>query len=110
MDASRLCEIKDEMLELLGEAHDIVRALARESHNDIILARAEAYWLPHVEMALSNDHQYLGGSMCSMEDTIQELNAEEGEEHTCPLRLEVEGNDSVCTCTPAEERECLDSI
>ena len=39
-------------------------------------ARAEAYWKAHIICALRNDHQYLGGSMCTLEDTIEELEAE----------------------------------
>jgi hypothetical protein len=64
--ADRLEEIKDEMLELLHEARRLVRTTAERS-------RAESYWLPHIEMALHDDHEYLGGSMCTMTDTIAGL-------------------------------------
>ena len=68
-DIARLLEIKDEMKELLGEAHDILRS--GEDH--IALRRAESYWYAHIVMALDKDHGYLGSSMCSMQDTIDEL-------------------------------------
>ena len=65
----RLDEIKDEFKELLREAHRLIR----EAGSEHILARAEAYWLAHIKMAIDKDHDYLGGSMCSMDDTIREI-------------------------------------
>jgi len=63
---ARLEEIKNEMLDLLGEARELVEGTNEED-------RAEAYWLAHIEMALINEHRYVGGSMCTMEDTIEGL-------------------------------------
>ena len=60
-----ICEIK----ELLEEAIDLVPDHAR--------ARAESYWYAHISMALDEDHGYMGGSMCSMQDTIEEWDEEE---------------------------------
>ena len=70
----RLHEIQEEMLDLLSEARGILSKDAPRS----VRERAKAYWLAHAEMALTNEHQYLGGSMCSFEDTLGEL--ERGEE------------------------------
>lgn len=64
----QLEELRDEMLEKLSEMEDIFR------DNSHIRSRAESYWVAHIKMALSNDSGYLGGSMCSCEDTINELN------------------------------------
>ncbi|MDP2430751.1 MAG: hypothetical protein Q8O33_01830, partial [Pseudomonadota bacterium] len=64
-----LREIQAQMLECLDQA----KRLIKQSGQDITLQRAEAYWLAHAKIALTNDHAYLGGSMCSMEDTIAEI-------------------------------------
>jgi len=72
----RLEEIKGEMLELLGEARELVRRYGDE----VVYARAKGYWLAHVETALTRDHMYLGSSMYTMEDSINELAGREPEE------------------------------
>ncbi|MDP2431800.1 MAG: hypothetical protein Q8O33_07195 [Pseudomonadota bacterium] len=64
-----LREIQAQMLESLEQA----KSLIEQSGLDITRQRAEAYWLAHARIALTNDHGYLGGSMCSMEDTIEEI-------------------------------------
>jgi len=70
-DVFRLEEIKDEIKELLKEAEKIVEEAGGLTHD-----RAISYWIPHVEGALDEDHCWLGGSMVTMEDTIQELRDE----------------------------------
>lgn len=67
-DPERLAEIKDEMLELLEEAKGILREVG-----GVIAARAEAYWLPHIRTALDREYSYLGSSMTTMQDTVNEL-------------------------------------
>jgi len=69
----RLYEIQEEMTELLREARQLLRGTRAES-------RAKAYWIPGVLTSLTNQHSYLGRSMCTMEDTIRELEEEELEE------------------------------
>lgn len=64
----RLEEIKVAVLELIGEAEEIVRR-----GDNVVYARAKAYWIPHVIGALTKEHEYLGGSMQTMEETIEEL-------------------------------------
>jgi len=68
----RLREIQEEILNLLGEASDLI-----ESENPGAYSRAKAYWLAHATMAVTKDHSYLGGSMCDMDDTINELEEDE---------------------------------
>ena len=69
----RLNEIKEQMLELLEEAKDIIpEGMPKE--------RAKAYWFAHVKTALLKEHEYLGGSLVTMDDTINELEGEEDEE------------------------------
>lgn len=62
----QLEELQEQMLNLLGEAESLVRGTSEEGP-------AQAYWLAHVETALTNDHGYLGGSMTTMQDTIDAL-------------------------------------
>jgi hypothetical protein len=66
-----LREIQVQMLECMEQA----KTLIKQSGLEMTLQRAESYWLAHAKMALTNDHGYLGGSMCSMEDTIAEIEA-----------------------------------
>jgi len=72
--ADRIREIADEIRELLAEAMDIAGG------DDMVYARARSYWYPHILIALGGDHGYLGGSMCSMEDTANELEEEDEED------------------------------
>jgi hypothetical protein len=69
----RLEEIREEMLELLSEAEEVARQTAKAAGQRVIYERAAAYWIPQIKIALKNDHGYLGSSMCSLEDTIKDL-------------------------------------
>jgi hypothetical protein len=62
----RLIEIKVEMLELLEEAKDIIPEGIKKE-------RAKCYWYAHIKTAIEKEHGFLGGSMVTMEDTINEL-------------------------------------
>ena len=67
--SDRLQEIKNEISELLFEAKQLLP-------KGIVGDRAKSYWLPHMQMALDNSHDYLGGSMCTMQETIDEMEDE----------------------------------
>jgi len=67
----RLGEIKDEIKELVREARSIIR----EHGDDRTENRAERCWIAHIVTALDDDHPYLMGSMYSLQDTIEELEA-----------------------------------
>jgi hypothetical protein len=43
-------------------------------------ARAESYWYSQIVTALDNDHGYLSGCMCSMQDTLNEWEEDEDED------------------------------
>lgn len=66
---ARLVEIKEEMLELLRETQSLLRGTGEEE-------RARSYWYAHIRMALDDDHSYLGGSMCTLQDSIDALETE----------------------------------
>lgn len=61
---NRLIEIKEEIKVLVEEALNIVK----DDGTPRVLAEAKAYWHPQILMKLDEDHDYLGGSMCTMED------------------------------------------
>jgi hypothetical protein len=63
--AAALNEVYEQMLELLGQAKEIMR-----NADDLQQRRAEVYWLAHIEAALGTESQR---GMCTMRDTIQEL-------------------------------------
>jgi len=62
----RLTEIKEQMLELLEEAKDLLpEGMTKE--------RAKCYWYAHIKTALLKEHEFLGGSLVTVDDTISEL-------------------------------------
>ena len=71
----RILNIKDEIIELLQEAMDLVR----EHGTDTERSRARSYWYGHIRTSLDNDHGYLASNI-TMADTAEELMEEEGEE------------------------------
>jgi len=64
----RLEELKETIYEALDEMKDILREVAPEE-----LERAEVYWLAHIDGALENRNQWLGGSWIRYINTIYAL-------------------------------------
>ena len=72
-DKYRFEEIIGEIKELLEEALDLVpEGMAR--------SRAESYWYGNMIVNVNEDHGYMGGSMCSMQDTLEEFDDNDEEE------------------------------
>ena len=72
-DKNRFEEIIVEIKDLLEEALGLVPdGLAR--------SRAESYWYGNMIVNVTDDHGYMGGSMCSMQDTLEEFDEVEEEE------------------------------
>ena len=69
-----LGEIQSQILELVEQT----RALLRRNGLQGALMRAESYWIAQVISAISNNHGYLGGSTVSLQDTIEEIENDEG--------------------------------
>lgn len=67
--SDELKELKEEILEKIMEARSLIAEAGLRGSLDL----ADAYWIPHVTMALTNDHGYLGGSMATLEDAIEEV-------------------------------------
>lgn len=73
----RLKEIQEEIDHLVSEAERLLRRTTREMEREIIYQRAYAYWIPHIKGALYKKTEFLGGSMHTMEETIEEMEGEE---------------------------------
>ena len=61
--------IKDQIKELVNDALNIVK----ESNDTRLIEQAKSYWYANILCQLDKDHEYLGGSMCSIQDTIDSL-------------------------------------
>ena len=72
-DKYRFEEIIGEIKELLEEALDLVP-------EGYVRSRAESYWYAHMIVNVTDDHGYMGGSMCSMQDTLEEFDEVEEED------------------------------
>jgi hypothetical protein len=70
-------ETRNRILNIVYDARDSLNEL-EESEN--IVARAEAYWIPSVILAVTKESEWVGGPMTNLEDTIEEIRALEVEE------------------------------
>lgn len=67
---ARLEEIREEIKALNEEALMLVRSAG--AHEE----RARVYWYAHIQQAVDSDHEWLGGSMCTMEESANEIDTE----------------------------------
>lgn len=81
----RLEELKETIYEALNEMKEILKEIAPDQYET-----AESYWLAHIDGALENRGQWLGGSLISYIDTIEALE-EMMEEEECEDEEEWEG-------------------
>jgi len=72
----RLAKIQSEMNALLDESLRLVR----RSGNNVEHERAKAYWHPQIQMALNNEHNYVGSSGWTLEQAIDSLSTEDEDE------------------------------
>ena len=62
---------KDRFEEIIGEIKSLVEeaiCLVPSEGSD----RARSYWYAHIVTSLDEDHEYAAGSMCSMQNTLDE--------------------------------------
>lgn len=71
--AERLLQIREQMDELLDESKDILESIPHEVDGGMTWERAKLYWWAHIVTALSREHDYLGSSMFTMQDAVEEL-------------------------------------
>ncbi len=62
---------RDEMLEKLSEAKELIKNLCEKDR--MILTRAESYWLTSIENNLSSESGSFLGCMVNFSDTFKEL-------------------------------------
>lgn len=74
--SNRLMDIKDNIKELVYEAKDLIRG----NGSSLDYERARLYWVDHILTALDKENDYLGGSMFTMQDTINALDYNEYED------------------------------
>jgi hypothetical protein len=67
----RLREINEQMLELLEEAKRIVNS-KKKTHR-LTAERMKAYWHGHIQMGLTNEHDYVGSGGATMEDAVRDI-------------------------------------
>jgi hypothetical protein len=65
-----LDDIKDGFLELVERAEAALRDAPESAR-----ARAQCYWVAHIRTAIDREHSYLGGSLVTMDETIEEISA-----------------------------------
>ena len=69
--------ISGELADHLNEAEQLIREAATLRGEQLIFERAKGYWMAQIKMALSDDHDYLGGASVTFADTIKEIRDEE---------------------------------
>ena len=77
MDRMEAAEILLDAKEAIEEALVQARTALRAVDDDFPFQQADAYWLAHIRTALDREHGYLGGSMVTMQDTINALQGRE---------------------------------
>lgn len=68
-DFEKLLSIKDKMLTMIDEAIKIIP-------EGIIQIRAKSSWYAQVKTAILKEHEFIGGSYVTLEDTINEVKYE----------------------------------
>ncbi len=66
---TRLKEIKEEIKALLYESREIIQTEFTDEYQT-----ANSYWIPHIAGALDKDHEWLGGSTTTFQDTLDSIN------------------------------------
>ena len=75
--ADGLKEIREAIKLLMEKAKDIVDAFGSENDGGVM----KGYWYAHIVRALDKDHEYLGGSMMTMQDTIDSMEGGDKDEN-----------------------------
>jgi len=77
MDRIEVADVLQDARERVEEAMEEARTALASLEEGFLLDQASAYWLAHVRTALDHEHGYLGGSMVTMQDTIDALRKED---------------------------------
>ena len=73
-DKERFEEIIGEIGELVEEAISLLpdSDVYRNGGYPVLVDKAKSYWYGHIKTALDDDHEFIGRSMCNMQDTLEE--------------------------------------
>ncbi len=66
-------EIKQELEDILPQIKTLVLDAKELLQGTSERSRAESYWIAQILTALDDRHEYLGGSMVTMQNTIEAL-------------------------------------
>ena len=80
VDSGDAAAAVEELEEILDEMKSLLRRAGSALHGLPQRQQAESYWMAHIRMALDSDHGYLGGSMVTMQDTIDSLLGDDDDE------------------------------
>jgi len=94
-DQERFEEIIGEISELAKEALDLLPEEAQEG--------ARAYWYSHILCSLNDDHEFLGGSMRHMNDSLEEWKSIGSDSESIEFNSQEEWNDYVARNGLTEE-------
>ena len=89
-DQQRFEEIINNIDELMEEAINIIP--------ENMVARAKSYWYAHIMCAVSDNHEFLGGSMHHMQDCLDEWMEQEEDS-------DYESNDRIRTWMSQEDED-----
>lgn len=95
MALERMVELRDQMLDSLGEIKQIIQEIAGREDRGMCFERARSYWLTHVENNLSAEKNSFLGSMVNFESTLNDLREVIDSET---------GHEDECDCVPCAER------
>jgi hypothetical protein len=73
MDRDEVIGVLQDAKQTIEDALKDARTALRDLDDAFTYEQAQAYWLAHIQTALDRDHGYLGGSMVTMQDTIDAL-------------------------------------
>ena len=73
-----MSEEQERFEEIIYEIGELVEEAISLLPDSRIVDRAKSYWYAHIKTALSDDHEFIGRSMCNMQDTLEEFRGLDG--------------------------------
>ncbi len=68
-----MSEDRERFEEIIYDIGDLVEEAISLLSDSRMIDRAKSYWYAHIKTALNDDHEFVGRSMCNMQDTLEEL-------------------------------------
>tara|TARA_E500000331_G_scaffold343774_1_gene379040 strand:+ start:2477 stop:2797 length:321 start_codon:yes stop_codon:yes gene_type:complete len=99
-DQQRFSEIINDINDLMGEAINLIP--------ENMVARAKSYWYAHIMCAVSDDHEFLGGSSHHMQDCLDDWMEQEEEDDYITNNPLPNGEDTDWCCEAGREAHMRD--